>query len=108
MGINSQQSNMSLKYFFFFVLFVVSAYATKCDITHTVEHDGDVTDSEVKESENGVEVSALAKNNADKQTFTGSGKCWNFYLKGGKKAHAKSSGSVKKESCFEWNVNKKQ
>ena len=48
---------MSLKYFFFFVLFVVSAYATKCDITHTVEHDGDVTDSEVKESENGVEVS---------------------------------------------------
>ena len=48
---------MSLKYFFFFVLFVVSAYATKCDITHSVEHDGDVTDSEVKESENGVEVS---------------------------------------------------
>merc|ERR1712142_977835 len=94
--------SMSIKFFFVFALFVAFAYSVPTKFLHSVETFGDITDSKVTKTGNGINVKASAAGDKTPISVSRSGKCWNFHVKGGKHAKSHASGCPSHSSEFKW------
>merc|ERR1712002_258859 len=93
--------SMSIKFFFVFALFVASALSAPV-FKHSVDTIGDITDSKVTKTGNGIDVKASAAGDKTPISVSRSGKCWNFHVKGGNHAKSHASGCTSHSSEFKW------
>merc|ERR1712157_186762 len=107
MGVNSQHTKMSLKFFFVFVLFIVSANCGPI-LKAFADAIGDHTDKHILKDGSSVKVAALAKNDPVHHSVKGSGPCFSFHIKNdAKPVRAKASGCASNSVSGHWNFFKK-
>merc|ERR1712202_33315 len=94
--------SMSIKFLFVFALFVVAALSVPVKQEHKVEAIGDLTDTKVEKTANGIEVKASAAGDKTPVSVSRSGKCWDFHVKGGNHAKSHASGYTSHSSEFKW------
>merc|ERR1712079_869475 len=104
MGKQIEKTNfsMSIKFLFVFSLFVVAALSVPVKREHKVEAIGDLTDTKVEKTENGINVKASSAGKNDPISVSRSGKCWDFHVKGGNHAKSHASGCTSHSSEFKW------
>merc|ERR1712183_1247792 len=93
---------MRIKFPCVFALFEGAVLSFTVKREHKVEAIGDLTETKVEKTENGIKVKASSAGKNDPISVSRSGKCWDFHVKGGNHAKSHASGCTSHSSEFKW------